>query len=129
MNKKLYNHFFRSDSLITAPSNKKIETNLAGYRRICDYVEKSYSKEFSEWIFARELYGLLSVVSIHGEYKMFKENFDQYYTKDIHRSLQSFPDRRINIMDKILYTCPWLFFEMNKQLRQPNSLLGKLLHK
>ena len=129
LNKKLYNHFFRSDSLITAPSNEKIETNLAGYRRICDYVEKSYSKEFSEWIFARELYGLLSVVSIHGEYKMFKENFDQYYTKDIHRSLQSFPDRRINIMDKILYTCPWLFFEMNKQLRQPNSLLGKLLHK
>ena len=129
LNKKLYNHFFRSDSLITAPSNEKIETNLAGYRRICDYVEKSYSKEFSEWIFARELYGLLSVVSILGEYKMFKENFDQYYTKDIHRSLRSFPDRRINIMDKILYTCPWLFFEMNKQLRQPNSLLGKLLHK
>lgn len=128
LNKKLYNHFFRSDSLITAPSSKKIETNLAGYRRTCDYVAKNYNKEFSKWIYARELYGLLSVVCVHGEYKMLRANMDLYYTKDIHKSLQTFPDMRIVIMDKILYSCPWLFFQINKQLRQPNSLLFKLMH-
>lgn len=129
LNKKLYNHFFRSDSLITAPSSKKIETNLAGYRRTCDYVAKNYNKEFSEWIYARELYGLLSVVSVHGEYKMLKDNINLYYTKDIHKSLQTFPDKRIVIMDKILCLCPWLFFHINKQLRQPNSWLFKFIHK
>ena len=129
LNKKLYNHFFRSDSLITAPSSRKIETNLAGYRRTCEYVSQHYSKKFSEWIYARELYGLLSVVSIHGEYKMLKKNLALYYNKDIHRSLQSFFDKRINIMDNILYYCPPLFFIINKLLRQPNSMLSKMLHK
>lgn len=129
LNKKMYNHFFRPDSLITAPSSKKIETNLAGYRRTCDYISAIYNKEFSEWIYARELFGLLSVVSVHGEYEIFKENVIKYYNADIHKSLQTFPDKRINIMDKILYHCPRLFFIINKQLRQPNSMLNKMLHK
>ena len=129
LNKKLYNHFFRSDSLITAPSKKKIETNLAGYRKTCDYVSANYNKEFSEWIYARELYGLLSVVSIHGEYSMLKEIMHLHYTADIHRSLQTFPDKRINVMDKLLFTCPRLFFFINKQFRQPNSYLSKILHR
>lgn len=129
LNKKLYNHFFRSDSLITAPSSKKIATNLAGYRRTCEYVAQHYNQEFSKWIYARELYGLLSVVSIHGKHKMFKENLALYYNKDIHQSLQSFPDKRINIMDSILYYCPRLFFVINKQLRQPNSILSRILHR
>ena len=129
LNKKMYNHFFRADSLITAPSSKKIDSNLAGYRRTCDYVAEKYSKSFSEWMYARELYGLLSVVSIHGKYVMLKENMKRYYTKDIHNALQSFPDKRINMMDRILYNCPRLFFFINKQLRQPNSWLCKMLHK
>ena len=103
LNKKLYNHFFRSDSLITAPSSIKIKTNLDGYRKTCEYVAQYYNKNFSEWIYARELYGLLSVVCVHGEYKMLKENLDLYYTKNIHHALQSFPDKRINIMDIVFY--------------------------
>lgn len=129
LNKKLYNHFFRSDSLITAPSCNKIETNLAGYRRVCDYISVNYNETFSEWVYARELYGLLSVVCVHGEYNMLKDNIHKYYTKDIHKSLQSFPDKRINIMDNILYYCPKLFFVINKKLKQPNSLLSKILRR
>lgn len=129
LNKKLYNHFFRSDSLITAPSSRKIETNLAGYRRICDYISVNYNKTFSEWIYARELYGLLSVVCVYGEYDMLKENLKLYYSKDIHNSLQSFPDKRISLMDKILYHSPKLFYVINKKLRQPNSILSKIIRK
>lgn len=129
LNKKLYNHFFRSDSLITAPSSKKIASNLAGYERSCKYVAENYSEEFSRWIYARELYGLLSAVSVFGEYSVLKENIKKYYTKDVHKALQSFPDKRIVIMDKILNTSPYLFYQINKQLRQPHSLLSKLIRR
>ena len=66
---------------------------------------------------------------IKGKYVMLKENMKRYYTKDIHNALQSFPDKRINMMDRILYNCHRLFFFINKQLRQPNSWLCKMLHK
>lgn len=129
LDKKLYNHFFRPDSLITAPSSKKIETNLSGYRRTCDYVSTNYDKKFSEWIYVRELYGLLSVVCVHGQYNMLKENLKLYYSKETHKTLQSFPDKRINLMDNILYYCPMLFFYINKLLRQPNSMLSKMIRR
>lgn len=129
LNKKLYNHFFRSDSLITAPSSKKIASNLAGYERSCKYVAEYYSEEFSRWIYARELYGLLSAVSVFGEYSVLKENIKAYYTKDVHKALQTFPDRRIVIMDKIMHASPYLFYQINKQLRQPHSLLSKLIRR
>lgn len=129
LNKKLYNHFFRSDSLITAPSSKKIASNLAGYEKSCKYVAENYSVEFSRWIYSRELYGLLSAVSVFGEYSVLKENIKLYYTKEVHQSLQSFPDRRIVIMDKILHASPYLFYQINKQLRQPHSFLSKLIRR
>lgn len=129
LNKKIYNHFFRSDSLITAPSSKKIASNLAGYRKVVSYVSEYYSTEFAKWIYARELYGLLSAVSVFGEYSTFKDNVKLYYNSEIHNDLQSFPDSRIVMMDKILFISPRIFYYTNKLLRQPHSLLSKMLRK
>ena len=69
LNKKLYNHFDRPDSLMTAPSQEKIDSNLAGYRRLCAYIVEHYTKEFSQWVYSREVYALLSTICIWGTKK------------------------------------------------------------
>jgi len=126
---KLYNHFSRADSLITAPSSQKLESNLRGYKRLCDYMTQVYSKQFSRWVYAREVYALLSVVSLYGSYSLLLKNKETCYSEDVYSSLKSFPDRRIVLMNKILNTCPWLFYFINKHLRQPDSWISKLIHK
>ena len=126
---RLYNHFTREDSLMTAPSAKKIESNLAGYKRLCEYMSKTYSEQFSKWVYAREVYALLSVVSIYGDYSMFRGNRKAFYDKEVCKSLKTFPDRRIVMMNILLKLFPWAFFKVTKSLRQPNSWLNKTLHK
>lgn len=126
---RLYNHFTREDSLMTAPSAKKIDSNLAGYKRLCEIMSTEYSEQFSKWVYAREVFALLSVVSIYGEYPLFIENRKRYYDSDVRKALVSFPDRRIVMMNSLLSVFPWVFYKVTKKLKQPNSWLNKTLHK
>lgn len=126
---RLYNHFTREDSLVTAPSTKKIESNLNGYKKLCKYIADSYSEGFSKWVYAREVFALLSVVAIYGEYDVFKVNRNQFYSKEVYQSLREFPDKKIVSMNILLKLLPFVFFKINKTLRQPNSWLNKALHK
>lgn len=133
LNKFMYNHFERPDSLMTAPSWKKIESNLMGYVRLRSYVKNNYSKQLGEWINARAIYAFMSTLCIFGNRSMYKEYLDKHYNDDVHKVLQSFPDKKIQLLDRILYATPSFFYFINKTLRNPNStawkIIAKRLHK
>lgn len=127
LNKKLYNHFDRPDSLMTAPSNIKIDSNLAGYIRLCSYIAEHYSDKFSKWVYAREVYALLSTLCIWGTRKLFCENREKYYKKNVYLDMQSFPHGIIRKMNWILYHMPSVFFYFNKIVRNPHSIFNKII--
>lgn len=127
LNKKLYNHFDRPGSLMTAPSQKKIDSNLAGYVRLCSYIEEFYTKEFSQWVYAREVYAILSTICIWGTKKLFNENKERYYRKKEYLSMKNFPSRIIRKMNWMLFYTPNIFFVFNKVVRNPKSMINKII--
>lgn len=127
LNKKLYNHFDRPDSLMTAPSQEKIDSNLEGYSRLCPYIAEYYTKEFSQWVYSREVYALLSTICIWGTKKMFNENKEKYYGKEEYLCMKNFPNSIIRKMNSMLFYVPNLFFIFNKIVRNPKSILNKII--
>ena len=127
INKFLYNHFERPDSLMTAPSWKKIDSNIMGYERLRGYVEKHHSVKLGERIYGRAIYAFMSTLCIYGWKDMYKDYLNKYYNKDIHQILQTFPDAKIQKLDWILYISPSLFYLLNKALRNPNSAIWKTI--
>lgn len=129
INKFLYNHFERPDSLMTAPSWKKIDSNIMGYERLRSYVKENYSGQYGEWIYGRAVFAFLATLCVHGEKDMYKEYLMKYYNKEVHKILQSFPDKKIRTLDKILKISPGLFLFINKTLRNPDSAAWKAISK
>lgn len=127
INKYLYNHFCRPDSLMTAPSWKKIDSNLMGYGRLRSYVGEHYSEIFGKWIYGRAIYAFLSTLCIFGDKHMYKEYLNKYYNDEIHSILQSFPDKNIKKLDSVLHVSPALFYGINKILRNPRLPLWKII--
>lgn len=118
LNKKLYNHFCRPDSLMTAPSIEKIDSNLSGYNRLCNYISQNYSLEFSKWLYAREVFALLNTVCMYGNYKFLKKIIKRYYNKEQYEILKSFPDKRVILMNFILYHSQFVYFVIMKCLHR-----------
>ena len=129
VNKYLYNHFYRPDSLMTAPTWKKIDSNIMGYERLRDYVKDRYSEQMGEWIYGRAVYAFLGTLCIYGDMKMYKDYLKKYYNKEIHQVLQTFPDSRIRKLDIILNLSPSVFYFINKTLRSPNTTVWKTISK
>lgn len=129
INKYLYNHFFRPDSLMTAPNWYKIKSNLMGYDRLRLYVTENESKLLGDWIYARSIYGFIAPLCIYGDKTTYMEYITLYYNKDVHRILQTFPDRKIRLLDKLLYFSPSITYIINRVLRNPNSFIWKTLSK
>lgn len=129
INKYLYNHFDRPDSLMTAPSWKKIDSNIMGYARLRTYVKEHYSEEMGKWIYSRAIYAFLATLCIYGGKQMYKEYLSKYYNKEVHHILQSFPDKKIRRLDSVLFVSPTLFYIINKTLRKPNSFVWRALDK
>lgn len=129
INKPMYNHFFRSDSLITSPSSLKIERNLAGYLKNWEYYKSLGQETFGFWIYCRELYGLLTVLCLYGDEVDFMLCYNKYYTPEVRKSLQSFPDKKIRIMNVVLSTYPFLFRRINLLFRKPNSKIDRIIQK
>lgn len=125
INKYLYNHFFRPDSLMTAPNWDKIKSNLKGYDRLRLYVTENESELLGDWIYARSIYGFIAPLCIYGDKTTYKEYLHLYYNKEIHSILQSFPDFKIRILDNLLFISPSFIYAINKLLRRPNSLIWK----
>lgn len=129
INKFLYNHFCRPDSLMTAPSWKKIDSNLMGYGRLSSYVALHYSEILGNWIYGRAVYAFLSTLCIFGNKPMYKEYLNKYYNDEVHLILQTFPDKKIKMLDSLLHLFPSLFYVLNKILRNPNLPLWKIIAK
>ena len=129
INKVLYNHFDRPDSLMTAPSWKKIDSNIMGYTRLRTYVKEHYSEEMGKWIYGRAIYAFLATLCIYGGKQMYKEYLGKYYNKEVHNILQSFPDVKIRKLDSVLFCSSTLFYFVNKTLRNPNSFVWRALDK
>ena len=129
INKYLYNHFLRPDSLMTAPSWKKIDSNLMGYQRLRSYVKENNGEQLGEWIYARAVYAFTGTLSIYSGKAMLKEYLAKYYNKNVHDILQTFPDKRIQALDRLLNTSPLLFYFCNKALRNPDSKVWKVISK
>ena len=129
VNKFLYNHFERPDSLMTAPSWMKIDSNIKGYSRLRTCIKEHYSEQMGEWIYGRAIFAFLATICIYGGKHMYKEYLGKYYNKEVHIILQSFPDGKIRKLDCFLFCSPTLFYFLNKTLRNPNSFVWRALDK
>ena len=129
VNKYLYNHFERPDSLMTAPSWKKIDSNIMGYERLHKYMRESYNEQLADWVYGRAVFAFLSTLSIYGGKNMYNDYITKYYSKEIHDILKTFPDKKIAFLDKILKISPSLFYVINRALRKPNSVVWNVLSK
>lgn len=129
VNKYLYNHFERPDSLMTAPSWKKIDSNLSGYARLRVYITENHSETLADWIYARAVYGMISTLCVFGDKRTYREYLHKYYNKEIHTILQTFPDKKIKLLDSVLYWSPFVSYYINVALRRPDSLIWKILAK
>lgn len=129
INKFLYNHFERPDSLMTAPSWQKIDSNIMGYKRLREYITERESGQLAGWVYARAVYAFLATLCIHGGKNMYKEYLKKYYNREVHEILQTFPDKKIQMLDKILNVSSSVFYFVNKSLRDPDSAIWKLLSK
>lgn len=127
LNKFLYNHFDRPDSLMTAPSWKKIDSNLVGYNRLRSYIGKNYSEQMGQWVYGRAVFAFLATLCVYGGKQMYFDYIKKYYNKEIHNILNTFPDKKIQILDKLLYFSPIMFYSVNKTLRNPDSAIWKML--
>lgn len=129
INKYLYNHFERPDSLMTAPSWKKIDSNIMGYKRLRQYIHESYGSQLGDWVYGRAVFAFLSTLSIYGGKSMYNDYITKYYNIEIHGILKTFPDKKIAFLDKILKISPSLFYVINRALRKPNSVVWNVLSK
>lgn len=129
VNKYLYNHFCRPDSLMTAPSWKKIDSNIMGYKRLRSYITANESKELADLVYGRAIYAFLATLCVFSGKRMYKEYVEKYYNKEVHTILQTFPDNKIKLLDGLLNLSPNLFYSVNKILRRPNSKVWKLILK
>ncbi len=127
VNKYLYNHFCRPDSLMTAPSWKKIDSNITGYGRLRRYAGEHYSPQLGEWIYGRAVYAFTATLCIFSGKEMYKQYLKKYYDSGVHSILKSFPDKKIRLLNGILRFSPSLFYMINKTLRSPKSLAWKMI--
>lgn len=127
INKYLYNHYTREDSLMTAPSEEKVYSNLAGYKRQSLFVSDHYSEKFSSWIYAREVFALLSTMSQFADYRTYSAVYHNIYNDQVHSGLSDFPDKKIRIMNKALLPFPRAFFRFTRFIRN-NPSIARLLH-
>ena len=132
INKCLYNHFDRPDSLMTAPSDAKIQSNIQGYYRLRDRVSQYLGSQFADWIVAREAYALISTIIRYGSKGMYQKYTDILYTSREIGCLRTFPDSKIRILNGIYGFSKGLFYTINRVLRRPQSkmwlFLSKRLH-
>ena len=129
INKFLYNHFLRPDSLMTAPSWCKIDSNIMGYQRLRAYVNERYSEQMGDWVYARAVFAFLGTLTRYSGKEMFLDYLKKYYDSEIHSILQTFPDRKIRLLDSILSFSPLVFYYINKTLRSSNSIIWKIISK
>lgn len=129
INKYLYNHFFRPDSIITAPSVEKVITNRDCYLRLRERMINKYGldKKFANWVYARSVFAAVSQSSIWGDFNTFYNVYKQVYNKEVYFILKTFPQRKLTIMNTIIHISPRLFHFINKTMRQQNTLIWKLL--
>lgn len=127
INKYLYNHFDRPDSLMTAPNWRKIETNIMGYERLRSYVNTHYISGFGDWIYCRAVFAFLATLCNYGGKEMYYEYLRRYYSRDVHNGLRTFPDARIRKLDAVLSFSPLSFYVINKVLRRPKSRIWGLI--
>lgn len=128
INKYLYNHYQREDSLMTAPAQNKVDSNLAGYRRQLDVFEELSNRQFANWIYAREVYAILRTLCVFGNRKLFLKNKKDYYTKEVYKSLKSFPDRIVSSMNFCAYFMPSFFYYLNHTFLK-NPIVGLVVRK
>lgn len=129
IDKYLYNHFCRPDSLMTAPSMKKVESTMMGYKKLQSYCETVSRTKLGDQIYCRHVYGLLSTMTIYGSYVIFKEAYNSIYNDQVKQDLYQFPDRRICIMNILLANSPHCFYWFNHIVRNPKFLTNKIICK
>ena len=131
INKCLYNHFFRPDSIITAPSAIKVTSNKEGYERLRERMINKYKVEenFADLVYARSVFASVSTSSMFGNYKVFKSNYQLVYTRDVYEILKVFPQRMIRLMNTIVHYSPKFFHLINKTLRQQNTFIWRMIAK
>lgn len=117
VNKYLYNHFCRPDSLMTAPSMVKIDSNLAGYARLCNWMRDEGYSQYANWLSGRAVFAFLSTLCSFGTKQFFLEYSSKYYTWDVVHSLSTFPDKKIRIMNHIQALSPCLSYHITKFIR------------
>lgn len=124
IDKFLYNHYLREDSLMSAPSDIKVKSNLDGYKRILNRVYKKYDENFIKLIYARAVLAILNTLSQFGDYALFKNNYDIYYDDNVYNSLKLFPDFKIRVFNSLMKLCPFIYNHFNKLIRR-SSLITK----
>lgn len=131
INKYLYNHFFRPDSIITAPSIEKVVTNRDCYLRLRERMVSKYGIEqkFADWVYARAVFAAVSQTSMWGSYKTFLKVYKDVYDSEVYSILTSFPQKKLTIMNTIVHISPRLFHFINKTMRQQDTWIWKILSK
>ena len=107
----------------------KIKSNLKGYDRLRVFISENESGILGDWIYARSIYGFIAPLCIYGDKATYMEYINLYYNTEVHRILQTFPDRKIRLLDKLLYVSPSITYTINRVLRNPNSFVWKILSK
>ena len=129
INKYLYNHFFRPDSIITAPSLEKVVTNRDCYLRLRERMVAKYGidQQFADWVYARAVFASVSQTSMWGDYKTFNNVYKEVYNNEVYSILTSFPQNKLTIMNTIVHVSPRLFHFINKTMRQQDTWIWKIL--
>lgn len=126
INKYLYNHYLREDSLMTAPSEAKILSNIAGYKREKDFIATHYSEKFSNWVYSREVYALMNTMGQFADYSAFIKIYEKLYSKEVKENLSDFPDKKVRWLNKVLIPLPKAYFYFIKLSRGNKSLLRRI---
>lgn len=131
INKYLYNHFFRPDSIITAPSAEKVITNRDCYLRLRDRMVNKYgiNQQFADWVYARAVFAAVGQSSMWGNFKIFNNVYKKVYDKEVYSILKTFPQKKLTIMNTIVHVSPRLFHFINKTMRQQDTWIWKVLSK
>lgn len=124
--KPMYNYYNRPDSLMTAPSFEKINSRLQGFEKLTGYLRQN-NFEYTDVVYARELFGLLATVSQYGDYSMVKDYVSKYYNKNIGNLLSNFPDNKVRIMNCLLRLSPRYYHVANTLIRNKRLNIHHLL--
>ena len=127
--KSLYNYFNRPDSMMTAPSKTKIISRIEGFDKLRQEIAISYDSRFADYVFYREVLGLLATLSQYGTYQSFKESYNEFFSKQMYDCLISFPDSKVIIQTRLLKYSSFLYFNCNKVIRQFDRKYSKILSK